>query len=118
MVKIGATSEMPNHIKAMTTRNARKKPAPTRSRVAAMWTANLPEIRISPTRLKTGIGPGKSDGGKNEAIACQARSMADTEATWTTIGHRRQIDAPGAPSIEDDEDFIFWHPLEETEFHV
>src|SRR6266852_18675 len=152
MVKIGATSEMPNHIKAMTaqarlgmvspttisasknrsavrltpmkmprampTRNARKKPAPTRSRVAAMWTANLPEIRISPTRLKTGIGPGKSDGGKNEAIACQARSMADTEATWTTIGHRRQIDARGAPSIEDDEDFIFWHPLEETEFHV
>src|SRR2546428_874928 len=101
----------------MPTRTASKKPAPSRSRGAAIWTANLPETKISPTRLKTGIGPGKSDGGKAEAVACQARSMAEREATWTAIGHRCQIDAPCA-SVEDDEDFIFWHFLEETELHV
>jgi len=45
-----------------------------------MWTANLPEAKISATLAKTGIGPGKIEGGKNDEIACQARSIADTDA--------------------------------------
>ena len=65
---------------AMLTKKARTKPAPTRIKVAPMCTANLPETKISTTLWKTGIGPGNSDGGKNEAIACQPASMASRDA--------------------------------------
>src|SRR5713101_6167883 len=152
IVKMGATSEIPNHIRAITaqarlgmvsatticaskkrsavrltpmkiprpmlTKKAKKKPAATRSRVAPMWTTKLPETMICQTLSKTGIGPGKSVGGKNQAIACQTTSTAVREARWTRSGQRRHIDAPWAPSLKDEEDFIFWHRLEEAELDV